>query len=567
MRGLLIMGLLVRCLLINIASVTGQTIIDKTSRINSQEQMLSFLASDTTSLLSKADENTLTGKNYSHGYPFIASRVVLAKNAITGNKIDASDAYYEQAITLCQEREWGLVEGYLHYQLGKALYKHGKTASGVEHLLYARELITPASYTAIPGCGSFLAFMGAVYSDYKDYAVGLEYLNTSLQYPFQNTLDEYYAYGTLGLIYYKLNNADSSIWASSSALEISKKLNEDVYGQMAGNLGVGYLQKGDYDSALFYLAIDYRVSSSLHNWPSAGGSLLMQTKILLQQGKVASAEALLKRVDSIYSAYHCSVTLHSLYYYQYRVKANRLKGNYQQAVLLQDSADKYNQLYMSENQASSLHNLELTTAKKVSKARIALLESEKRSQVFSRNLVIALSIFGIIIFLQVLYRNTQKRKNEKQMYELKLKASDQQLKNYLDNIREKNRILEELTEELGRHKENGSSSLPGGEADWETLAKIKNSTLLTEQDWNEFVQLIDIVYPHFFVKLTHKMPDLTRSEIRLFTLIKLNLSNKEMSAMLGISVDSVLKAKQRVKKKMPFNGDQAMAIEDLINSI
>ena len=536
--------------------------LQKIQQVRTQPELLLFLSRQAaTDSLPAAISTT----NY-RGYSGIAYQSAVANGYLAKGKLKEGDSAYEKAIEAARDKDAGLAEGYLHFQLSRTLYEHRQTARGVEHLLYANELIDAASYRQIPGCGSMLAYMGSVYADYQDYATGLAYLHMALKYPFLNGNDKYYAYGTLGLVYYKLNQADSSIWASAQALAIATTLDKTAYGEMAGNLGVGFLLKKNYDSALYYLATDYRISSSLGNWPSANGALLMRTKILLEQGKMAAAAATLQKVDSSYRSCHCRTTLASMDYYTYLVKVSRLKGNYQQAVALQDSVDKFTRLAHDVNQAASLRSIELTTARKVSDARIALLESEKKRQLITRNLLIVLSGLIVIIFLQALYRNKQRQKSEKQVYELKLRSSEQQLHTYLQSIREKNHILDELTEELNRREQQNIPLAEDG-TDWEILSRIKNSTLLTEQNWNEFVQLVNTVHPHFFVKLDHKMPGLTPSEIRLMTLIKLNLSNKEMGAMLGISADSVTKARQRVKKKLPLHGEMTLSVEEVVKMI
>jgi DNA-directed RNA polymerase specialized sigma24 family protein len=51
--------------------------------------------------------------------------------------------------------------------------------------------------------------------------------------------------------------------------------------------------------------------------------------------------------------------------------------------------------------------------------------------------------------------------------------------------------------------------------------------------------------------------------VRLLALIKLKLNNREMSGMLGITVDGVKKAKQRLRKKMLLL--ESDEIEEIVN--
>lgn len=51
----------------------------------------------------------------------------------------------------------------------------------------------------------------------------------------------------------------------------------------------------------------------------------------------------------------------------------------------------------------------------------------------------------------------------------------------------------------------------------------------------------ELAYPHFFRNLYENQPDLSESEQRISALIRLRLSNREMSNMLGISEEGVRK--------------------------
>ncbi len=56
--------------------------------------------------------------------------------------------------------------------------------------------------------------------------------------------------------------------------------------------------------------------------------------------------------------------------------------------------------------------------------------------------------------------------------------------------------------------------------------------------------------------LKDRYPDLTPNEMRLSALVKLNLTIKEMAAILGISPDSVKTARYRLRKKLELNTEE-----------
>ena len=71
-----------------------------------------------------------------------------------------------------------------------------------------------------------------------------------------------------------------------------------------------------------------------------------------------------------------------------------------------------------------------------------------------------------------------------------------------------------------------------------------------ESDWEDFKQKFEELNPSFLRHLIDQHSDLSKSEIRLLTLIRIGYTQKEIAGMLIIAADSVKKARSRVRKKM-----------------
>ncbi len=81
------------------------------------------------------------------------------------------------------------------------------------------------------------------------------------------------------------------------------------------------------------------------------------------------------------------------------------------------------------------------------------------------------------------------------------------------------------------------------------LETLTHSTILTEDDWARFKELFEKVHPEYIADQKALHPELTRAEMRLIALEKLGLEAQEMANMLGISINSVSKIRQRMHKK------------------
>jgi len=73
--------------------------------------------------------------------------------------------------------------------------------------------------------------------------------------------------------------------------------------------------------------------------------------------------------------------------------------------------------------------------------------------------------------------------------------------------------------------------------------------------WKNFEVYFNNVHPNFFSNLLSKFPDLTPAEIKLASLIHLQLSTKEISSIIFISADSVKTARNRLRKKLNLSPD------------
>ncbi|MEM9848699.1 MAG: tetratricopeptide repeat protein [Bacteroidota bacterium] len=83
-------------------------------------------------------------------------------------------------------------------------------------------------------------------------------------------------------------------------------------------------------------------------------------------------------------------------------------------------------------------------------------------------------------------------------------------------------------------------------------------TIEQEKDWASFTTYFQHIHPDFFKQLKVQYPTITSNELNLSALLKLNIQNKEIAQLLGISPDSVRKAQHRLSKKIDLAADQSV---------
>ena len=83
------------------------------------------------------------------------------------------------------------------------------------------------------------------------------------------------------------------------------------------------------------------------------------------------------------------------------------------------------------------------------------------------------------------------------------------------------------------------------------LNKIANGiNISTSQNWMEFEARFIQVNKRFYKELNERYPDLSQSDQKVCALIKLNFTGKDMSKLLGISLESVHSVRYRIRKKL-----------------
>lgn len=87
-----------------------------------------------------------------------------------------------------------------------------------------------------------------------------------------------------------------------------------------------------------------------------------------------------------------------------------------------------------------------------------------------------------------------------------------------------------------------------------------NLKILTPEDWQAFKALFEKSYPGLLQKVRARYPDISEAEERLFLLLKLNLSSREIADILGVQTDTVKKTRNRLRKKLALQKEVPLSV-------
>jgi len=80
------------------------------------------------------------------------------------------------------------------------------------------------------------------------------------------------------------------------------------------------------------------------------------------------------------------------------------------------------------------------------------------------------------------------------------------------------------------------------------------------ENWEEFYASFETMNPTFFNDLLKRVPTLSKNELKLCALLKLNLSTKEISDITQQSVRSIEMARFRLRNKLNLNRDEQINV-------
>ena len=399
----------------------------------------------------------------------------------------------------------------------------------------------------------------------KDFQKAIETAKACLNY-YNSQKDQLmiaYNQSSLTTFYYNTKDYKQAIGYGDSSLRIRRELgNIHDIAESLNNLSLVYMSIEDWTKAAAMLkeAITLmQQSNDSRQLPIIKQNL---ANCIWKLGDVKEAEIIILAVideahklgqkDAIANAYR---KLSSIY---------KDAKNYEVALKYYQKYKAWSDSLYNYDKANSISELNISYETKKKEQEILRLNSEKKLYKVTK-IFYLISIFLIVVIaiLAILFLSNRNRKNklmiEKVM--LELKANEKELYHFTENIISKNKFIEELESKLNTLT---NCQQPETEQQNENFSNLYQFKILTEDDWIEFKQRFDKVYPGIISKLREVYPNIASGEERQFLLTKLNIDNKECANMLGISPDSVKKNRYRLKKR--FNLSEPENLDEFVRN-
>jgi DNA-binding CsgD family transcriptional regulator len=278
--------------------------------------------------------------------------------------------------------------------------------------------------------------------------------------------------------------------------------------------------------------------------------------------------------------YSCLGRLDSAEFYIRQALESPDTGNLSVAhIMLADIAKKrgdFSAAYQEEAEGLRLFKIKFTSEKAAATAefearyesvqkenRISSLEKQSliERQRFQIGILYLLLAFGLVFMLFIRQRMLhQKTKQSRMLAEQAKELAEARALAHLVDLEDTKADLKTTRQDLEHNKRllelknllvddlQIRLSLPEQQA----ADRINTATfkILTDSDWRQFRQQFERKFPGFQDNLNGRYPALTSSESRLFLLIKLGFSTKEIADILGIAQESVWRNRHRLASKL-----------------
>jgi tetratricopeptide (TPR) repeat protein len=400
----------------------------------------------------------------------------------------------------------------------------------------------------------------------------LEYEKKALQYyleceDFDGLLR---VYSNIGIIFRDLKQFKEALAEYEKGIALAKKMKYDGYslGILKANLSQIYLDYyKDHNKAIALLneALDnYRKNGIRTSMEHAYRNISYNYTALGDYKKGIENALIATQIANEVKDPHRQIMAYSALHH-----AQKKAGLYKESL---DNLEHLNDIehdLLSKEKTAIISEMAIRFETVKKDAKISALNADAE---FDQLQKIAISIGAILLLMVatvVIFGILQKRKRELYIAEqeriietgklknseLKLEHKQKELTAKILQLARKNEFLNSLETEVESLKENVDDSVKKAS---NKISRLIKRDVKDDQQWEDFAAEFSSLNQGFLDKLIAKYGAFTKSEVRLVSLLKMNLSSKDIADTLNISDEGIKKARYRLRKKLQLESDDGL---------
>ncbi len=352
-----------------------------------------------------------------------------------------------------------------------------------------------------------------------------------------------YLYNSHGSLLRKMGFKDSSLQFYKKSLNYARELNNvTMVSATLRNIGVYYMEK-DSTLALKYL----------------------NESLLVLGGEHVNHIEVIRTMNQLTYVYYYYQMLDSAYYYGLKTLNYSKEIDFREGI--KNSALNLSYIYRDQLKYKEAYDYRLihdsifdnyyqNTSIQSLSSLFQTLEYERKEHEFQsqiqnrqiRNLIFGIIALGLLI-LFLMQRNLTKRAKKKQ------ESLTRELTSNAMVLAKQNEVFIKVDSILNENKHRFT------EKNQATIQGIINEIRLNqnEESWNSFEIYFSKVHKNFFKNLNAEFPNLSVNERRLCSLLRMNMTTKEISSITLQTAHSINIARGRLRKKLGMvNSDTSL---------
>lgn len=486
--------------------------------------------------------------------------------------LSKSKKYYYEADALTNETDLK-TKAIILVKLGKVHMDKGEFAESFEYNFKAKDIYEELKDTSKIAL-SYIE-MGKVYRflDENDNAF-IHYrkaLHLATKIQDNKTVGRSYDY--IGVLHRRLNRLDSAQVYYKKALAIFEKTKDSAnLVAVNNNLAVLYTVVGDHKKA-----IDTRIKSAIFLKRNR-----LKRKLARNYTNLAYSHKSLKEYDIALRYLDSGVHIAKKEGYRYRLsKAAKLRSIIYEEMKDFKKAHQYFKIYKKYSDSifnlrkqKKIKELELKNEFEVERRTLSLIANKREveKKLYTLLFILILTFGGVIAFFtwrdfkaraERVKDEFEKEKLKKEVLSQKIKASESELRTLIADNTMRLEFVKQLSKQIKEDRDN-SKELSVKNYTNSLLLKLQQQ-IATEEKSSFLQDKITEVNKGFEQNIIKLYPTLTKTEREVCSLLRLNLSIKEIASIRNASTDSIKALRYRIRKKMEL--PKSLELEGFIQNL
>ncbi len=451
--------------------------------------------------------------------------------------------------------------------LGVAYWTLGKPKLALEHLTEGQKAYEEVGDPE--GATNCLMNSGMVYADIGDLDKALEIYERSIEKFTQLDLKSRIAttFNKIGSVLLQKNQLTEAKAYLTNALNMHSG-DDFFYGMAEAHtlLGRLFILENELEQADYHLKKATALGETVNDVDGSIGNLIQYGKLLRLKGDYTDSENYL--LEALEKARQNKLRKYILEAYQELKLLRKEQGQLEESLFFYDAFIALRDSIYDIDKSRQIAALEFNNELVNKEREITLLQEAKQSRtlmnVFLSLLLVTLAITAILM----LRHQRQREKKETELLRSKealartelenaalkerelhqqLEFRNKELTSYTLNFAQKNELFLQLLEKTNLLEDTNPAKRT------KVISEIKRTIkqqVNVDRDWEDFKRYFEEVHTGFYSRLKEMHPDMSANDLKISSLIRLNLNIKETANILGISPESVKTARYRLRKKL-----------------